>query len=189
MKQLKEILIEGGVPVEQEVITSVEEEEVKFSKEEEEEKCPECGKPLDECTCEKEEDKKEKYNLNEIPEYTELVNNYNELQTRHSELETEVSELREFKASIEKKEKEAMIDSFYMLSDEDKADVVNNIDTYSLDDIEAKLSILCVRNKVSFDLEEDNRNNDVITYSINEENKDDDVPAWIKAVQNVVKEK
>ena len=48
-----------------------------------------------------------------------------------------------------------MIASFYMLSDEDKKDVVANIDTYSLDDIEAKLSIICVRNKVSFNLDDD----------------------------------
>lgn len=48
-----------------------------------------------------------------------------------------------------------MIESFYMLSDEDKKDVVENIDTYSIDDIEAKLSIICVRNKVSFNLEDD----------------------------------
>ena len=38
-------------------------------------------------------------------------------------------------------------ETFYMLSDEDKKEVIENIDSYSLDDIEAKLSILCVRNK------------------------------------------
>ena len=38
----------------------------------------------------------------------------------------------------------------------DKKDVIENIDTYSLDDIEAKLSIICVRNKVNFNLEDDN---------------------------------
>ena len=45
-----------------------------------------------------------------------------------------------------------------MLSDEDKKDVIDNIDTYSLDEIEAKLSIICVRNKVSFNLEDDDKN-------------------------------
>ena len=60
---------------------------------------------------------------------------------------------------ISKEKKQAMIDSFYMLSDEDKADVIANIDTYSVDDIEAKLSIICVRNKVSFNLDDDNNNN------------------------------
>jgi len=39
-----------------------------------------------------------------------------------------------------------------MLSDEQKKDCVDNIDTYSFDEIEAKLSVICVRNKVSFDL-------------------------------------
>jgi hypothetical protein len=59
-------------------------------------------------------------------------------------------ELRDFKAKTEKSQKEEMIKSFYMLSDEDKEDVVKNIDNYSLDEIEAKLSVICVRNKVHF---------------------------------------
>ena len=96
-----------------------------------------------------------------------------------------ISELTEFKKSIEKKEKQAMIDSFYMLSDEDKADVVANIDTYSLDDIEAKLSIICVRNKVSFNLDDDKPENKPTTYNLNGEGDDDGVPAWVKAVRAV----
>ena len=74
-----------------------------------------------------------------------------------------------------------MIDSFYMLSDEDKADVITNIDTYSLDDIEAKLSILCVRHKVSFNLEED-KNTQPTVYNLNDSEDDSSTPAWIKAV-------
>jgi len=47
-----------------------------------------------------------------------------------------------------------MIKSFYVLSDADKKDVVDNIDQYSLDEIESKLSVICVRNKVNFGLED-----------------------------------
>ena len=154
-----------------------------------EDKCPECGKSKEECTCEdKKEDKKDKYNLNEIPEYMELVENYNTLQSQYSALETEVSSLRKFKVAAERKDKEAMIADFYMLSDEDKKDVIDNIDTYSLDDIEAKLSIICVRNKVSFDLNtEEKKEDEVVTYSMNNDVNDDMVPAFVKAMRDVAK--
>ena len=151
--------------------------------------------------------KKKKYSLDEIPEYTELQTQFSDLQTKFSELETKynalVSEneslkndnatLIEFKNQSERKEKEEMINSFYMLSDEDKKDVIENIDTYSLNDIEAKLSIICVRNKVSFDLDENNKNHqDPTTYNLNGDNNNDDdadTPAWIKAVLETAKNK
>ena len=84
-----------------------------------------------------------------------------------------------------------MINSFYMLSDEDKKDVIENIDTYSLNDIEAKLSIICVRNKVSFDLDENKNHQDPTTYNLNGNDNDDDAdtPAWIKAVLETAKNK
>lgn len=81
-----------------------------------------------------------------------------------------------------------MIDGFYMLSDEDKKDVVDNIDTYSLDEIEAKLSIICVRNKVSFNLENDNKTQEPTTYSLNGGGEADYTPAWIKSLQSVAKD-
>ena len=79
-----------------------------------------------------------------------------------------------------------MINSFYMLSDEDKKDVLENIDTYSLNDIEAKLSIICVRNKVNFNKDIDDNSNKPITYNL-DTNIDDGIPAWVKAVQDVAK--
>ena len=163
-------------------------------KDEDEEVCPECGKPKDQCTCE-DEDKKKEYKLEEIPEYVALQSNYTELETKysallsdHEALKAEKDALAEFKASADKKEKEALIASFYMLSDELKKDVVDNIDTYSLDDIEAKLSILCVRNKVSFDLD-NNTEVEPVTYSLNDNGSaNSDVPEWVKAIQNHVAE-
>lgn len=76
-----------------------------------------------------------------------------------------------------------MIDSFYMLSDEDKADVVNNIDNYSLDDIEAKLSIICVRNRVSFSLDEEDKENVITHFRLQAIEDNDSAPAWVKAVR------
>jgi hypothetical protein len=169
-------------------------EDGKKDDEEDEEVCPECGKPKDQCTCE-DEDKKKEYILEEIPEYVALQSNYTELETKysallsdHEALKAEKDALAEFKASADKKEKEALIASFYMLSDELKKDVVDNIDTYSLDDIEAKLSILCVRNKVSFDLD-NNTEVEPVTYSLNDNGSaNSDVPEWVKAIQNHVAE-
>ena len=171
-------------------------------------KCPKCGKPKDECECEKEEkcskcgkpkdececDKK-KYNLEEVVEYAELKAQYEELEAKFSALETEhenlkaeIEPLKEFKLAAEKKDKQNMIDQFYMLSDDDKADVIANIDTYSIDDIEAKLSIICVRNKVSFDLDENNKNNGAPTvYNLNDNDDDANVPAWVKSLRETAK--
>ena len=68
-----------------------------------------------------------------------------------------------------------MIDQFYMLSDDDKADVIANIDTYSIDDIEAKLSIICVRNKVSFNLDDDKEPKGPTTINLNGAGEEDEV--------------
>ena len=164
---------------------------------EEKEVCPEYGKPVDECECqEEEEEKKKEYVLEEIPEYAalqaeyaELETKYNELVNAHDTLKAENATLVAFKANVDKKEKEALIASFYMLSDELKKDVIDNIDSYSLADIEAKLSILCVRNKVSFDLD-NNKEVDPISYNLNDtgSSNNDNVPEWIKAIQNHVAE-
>ena len=134
--------------------------------------------------------KEKEYSLDEIPEYMELNKNYSLLKEQNEALEKENKELKEFKLAIEKKDKEAMIESFYMLSDDDKKDVIENIDSYSLNDIEAKLSILCVRNKVSFDLGSDDNKKDsgAFTYSIDSSLSNDNAPAWVKAMRNVAKD-
>ena len=142
------------------------------------------------------EEPKKKYNLDEVTEYTELLGKYETLQgefetlkQEKSNLETEVTSLREFKLTADRKEKQSMIDGFYMLSDDDKKDVVEHIDTYSLDDIEAKLSIICVRNKVNFNLNNNNEQDDNQPKGLfNLENPaDDNVPEWIKAVRETAK--
>lgn len=151
---------------------------------------------------EDDEDKKKKkkaeYSLDEVTEYQELLTNfnklnddYNQLKADYDTLTAELEPLKQFKLDAERKEKEAMIAGFYMLSDEDKADVVKNIDTYSLDDIEAKLSIICVRNKVSFALdEEDNDKKPNMTFNFDNAGSgfDSDTPAWVKAAMEVAKD-
>ena len=128
---------------------------------------------------EDEDDKEEKYSL--------LEKEYNTLQSQFTDLQSKYDELVAFKASIEDKEKDALINKFYMLSDEDKADVIANKAKYTLDDIEAKLSIICVRKKVNFDLEDnskqDNKEEDVTTtFALSD--VESDVPAWVSALKN-----
>lgn len=134
---------------------------------------------------EEDEDKDKKYSL--------LEENYNDLQEKYSLLEEEYNKLVQFKSEIENKQKDELIKSFYMLSDEDKADVIANKSKYSLDEIEAKLSVICVRKKVNFDLDDTDKNDDnvendkVTTYTL--ENTESSVPAWIAALKNTQKSK
>jgi hypothetical protein len=128
----------------------------------------------------KEEDKKDK------KDYALM---YSELETKYNDLSAKYESLVAFKQNVEKQQKEELIGGFYMLSDEDKKDVVTHIDEYSLDDIEAKLSVICVRKKVNFDLDDTSKNenkteeeNPVTTFNL--DNAGDSVPAWIKAIQN-----
>lgn len=163
-------------------------EEEKSSDEEKSSEDEDAEKKNDSESGEENEDKKKKYSLEEIPEYVELLNNYSELENKFNALvsekealEAKLAPLAEFKANSEKKEKQAMIDSFYMLSEEDKKDVITNIDTYSVDDIEAKLSVICVRNKISWNDSNEESNSATVTYSLNNDEADASTPAWVKA--------
>lgn len=140
----------------------------------------------------KETVEEQKYNLEEISEYVELKNkfdtltsDYAALKEQYDTLSAEIEPLKEFKLVAEREKKQAMINKFFMLSDEDKKDVIDNIDSYSLDDIEAKLSVICVRNKVNFNLEEDEeKKEEPLVFNLNTLDTDSDIPDWIKAVKN-----
>lgn len=211
IKQMYELINEGGTPVdkEQEVVVEEEvldeevipaEEEVPAEEPVEEEVVEEEvseEEPVEEELPEEEvveEEASEEVEEEPVPEFrVQDTQEYQDLMARCSALETEVEELRAYKLKAERKDKKAMIDSFYMLSDEDKQDVLENIDKYSLDEIEAKLSVICVRNKVSFNLDEENKDETVpavFSLDADEVSGDDSVtPAWVKAVQNVAKNK
>lgn len=198
MEQLKETLNKGGSqePMEEnKVVTEFENTEENKNTPEDPKKKPEDKEtPPNTSAC---GTKKKEYNLEDVEEYTELLNKFNALESQYSALEqdkaaldTEIAALREFKLTAERKEKQQMIDSFYMLSDEDKKDVTEHIDTYSLDDIEAKLSIICVRNKVNFNLNDDKKNeqedNPQGLFNLNG-GITDNAPDWIKAIRETAK--
>ena len=119
-------------------------------------------------------------------EYSLLKQDFSELQARYSTLEESYNKLVEFKNQIEDSKKDDMIKSFYMLDDEDKRDVIENKSKYTLDEIEAKLSVICVRKKVNFDLNSDTETKDEVptTFDLNGINTEaSSVPAWLKAVE------
>ena len=66
-------------------------------------------------------------------------------------LEKEVEELRTFKLNKVNEEKDALINKYHMLSEEDKADIVANKENYSLDEIESKLALIYVQKNVDFE--------------------------------------
>ena len=120
-----------------------------------------------------------------------LEEEHEALKAEFTALKAAYDELVEFKNQIDNEKKDELIASFYMLSDEDKQDVVENKSKYSLEEIKSKLAVICFDKKVNFDLDdnskneervEDNKNANVTTFSLDNENNG--VPAWIKAVVN-----
>ena len=161
-----------------------------------------------------------KYNLEEISEYQDLLTKYSNLEkeldtvkqdfsattadlnTAKADLSVanealstaneELTALKKLKLEIEKKEKIKMIESFSVLSDEDKKEVSENIDKYSVDEIESEISTLR-KKKVNFNLEEEekqrknhlglkrkNANFSFNADTIDSEMGDKSFPAWLK---------
>lgn len=131
---------------------------------------------------EDDEDAKKKFEL--------LEAEHAELQAKYSALEASYQELVNFKNQIEDKEKDDLIASFYMLTDEDKADVIANKANYSLKEIKAELSMICVDKKVNFSAETETEVEVVInkplTYNLNQ-SEVVSTPAWVKAVEDTQK--
>lgn len=214
VEDLKNVLQGGKQQMNEfeEKVTPEEEVEVTFKKEDEEEEkknAPaeddtdsEEEKEEDVDSEEKEDEDEKKKNLaksslnEELEElkqnYTLLQNDFNALCEKNKTLEAECVELRAFKLQVENEQKDALINKFYMLSEEDKKEVIENKAKYSLDEIEAKLSVIYCRKGVNFDLDEDSKNEDsvgakeqeapVVTFNL--DNNDSAVPAWIQALKD-----
>lgn len=186
LKDVTEILNKGGSEQMEEVKTEAQVEEF--------EKISDNSDTFNTEKIQETVEEEKKYNLEDVVEYAELTKSFNELQESYNTLaadfaalqaaQSEFEALKQFKFNVEKVQKEDMINKeFYMLSDEDKKDVIEHIDEYSLDEIEAKLSVICVRNKVNFNLEEE-ESTETLNFSLNEAtNAVDSAPAWIKAVK------
>ena len=129
-----------------------------------------------------EDDDKDKKNAKK---YELIENQLEALKTSYQTLQNQYQELVEFKREIDNQKKDALIAEFYMLSDADKADVISNKEKYTLEEIKAKLSVICFDKKVSFSLDKEKESNEeetVVTYTLNND-KNDSLPEWVKAVK------
>lgn len=127
---------------------------------------------------EEDDDKKKKSSS-----YTALEEELNTLKETYNTLQTQYEELVNFKRSIDNQNKDALIAEFYMLSDEDKKDVIENKEKYSLEDIKAKLSVICFDKKISFALEDNKEEEQQVTTYKLEDNNDSNLPEWVRAVK------
>lgn len=107
---------------------------------------------------------------------TQLVSEVENLRAENDALKCELAGLREFKLQVERDEKDALINKYFMLSDEDKADVVSNRDSYTLDEIEAKLALAYVKKNVDFNIDEPEvpAEEPVLAFSLDEDASDGD---------------
>ena len=177
-----ETSFEEATPVEQTPVveeTVEEETETEFEKKEEEQE--EQKQEEEEEGSEDEEDDDE-----EKKKYSLLEQQYNELSTSYEQLKVEYEKLVEFKTQVENEKKDALINEFYMLSEEDKKDVIENKAQYTLDEIKAKLAVICYEKKVNFNSDDsseidNNKEQEVTTFTFEE--LPNDLPDWVKAVK------
>lgn len=133
-------------------------------------------------------DKDEKDKKDE-EKYSLLEAQFNELTSKFEALTEECEALKKYKADIEDAQKDELINSFYMLDDSEKKDIKDNKSKFSLDEIEAKLSVLYTRKTRVAEAEKqraqeaDSVSDSVTTYSLADDMKD--LPDWVKAVHAV----
>ena len=133
-----------------------------------------------------EDKKKPQANHSLESEFALIKEELDQLKQDYAKLEEQNVALTNFKNGVETEKKQDLINSFYMLSDEDKKDVVENMSKYTLDEIEAKLSVIGRRKGVNFSMEEEkqeeNKQPIPVTYNL-DDNADCGLPAWLKAVE------
>lgn len=109
------------------------------------------------------------------------------LQEKYSLLETEAEELRSYKASRISADKDALINKYNMLSDDDKAEIIANKDSYSYEEIESKLALLYVKKNVDFDDQEEEvpvSNEATLTFGLSTANGDAEIDPIIELLRD-----
>ncbi len=159
-----------------------------FEKKEDEEEEAEASEEESEEDSDEEDDEEKKPVKNSLhtdEEYDELKTKFQVLQEQYAALEVEKQELVEFKNKVEDQQKDELIGRFYMLSDEDKHDVIENKRQYSLDEIESKLAVICYRKKINFTEDASSKASEeeaVMTFNMND-TFEDSTPDWVKMVE------
>lgn len=153
-------------------------------KEEEDEKKPE----------EKEDPKKDKEDDEEKKkaekQFQDLSARFEELTNQFSALKQENEQLLAFKKEVEDKQKDELIESFNMLSEEDKKEVIDHKADFSLEEIKSKLSVIGFEKGVDFSLgkNQKDKNNgaqsDPMIFEMGGEGNTN-LPSWLRAVEQV----
>lgn len=128
---------------------------------------------------EKEDDEEKKKYALVVTELEELQKNYAALQAEHEKTVSELASFKEYALKAENEKKDALIAEFYMLSDEDKKDVIDHKAEYSLAEIKSKLAVLCYDKKVSYVKDEESNSN--MTVNINTYSAE--LPDFLQAVE------
>lgn len=154
-------------------------------KEDDDDKKSKCAKQEDE---EKKDDSSEdkKDEDEDKKKFSALSAEHEALKAQFSELQKDYQALIAFKNEVESAKKDEMIKSFYMLSDEDKKEVVDNKDKFTLEEIESKLSVIFTKKslaEMSIKTESDAEEKPTVTFGLDDASIDS-VPAWISAVRN-----
>ena len=150
-------------------------------KEEDEEKRTKCQKEEDDSSDDKKDEEDE-----DKKKFSALSAEHEALKAQFSELQKDYQALIAFKNEVESAKKDEMIKSFYMLSDEDKKEVVDNKDKFTLEEIESKLSVIFTKKslaEMSIKTESDAEEKPTVTFGLDDASIDS-VPAWISAVRN-----
>ena len=170
--------VENKPATETESVTPAQED---FKKDEKEE-----GKSDKEDKTDSEEEKKD--DKKDKDDYALVIDNLRsemeELKASFAKLQEENKSLSAFKANTENQAKDKMInETFYMLSDEDKKDIIEHKSDYTLDEIYSKLAIMCFEKRVPFDKADEKEENKApaVTFNFAQDNNSD-VPEWAKAV-------
>lgn len=109
------------------------------------------------------------------------------LQEKYALLETEAEELRSYKASRISADKDALINKYNMLSDDDKAGIIANKDSYSYEEIESKLALLYVKKNVDFDDQDEETpisNEATLTFGLSTANGDAEIDPIIELLRD-----
>ena len=154
-------------------------------KEDEEEKKTKCQKEEEDEKDDSSDDKKDEEDEDK-KKFSALSAEHEALKAQFSELQKDYQALIAFKNEVESAKKDEMIKSFYMLSDEDKKEVVDNKDKFTLEEIESKLSVIFTKKslaEMSIKTESDAEEKPTVTFGLDDASIDS-VPAWISAVRN-----
>ena len=171
---------EQSASTESQSVESVETQSAEFAKKDEKEEEKE---ESEDTSDNKEENKEEDDDKEDVKKkFTALQQEYDTLKAQYEELQTQFTELKEFKNTVELQEKKDLIDKFTQLTEEDKKDVMEHINEYSLTDIKSKLAVICFDKdcfsaKQSEEEKEPTMTVNINTYAV-------DRPEWLDAVDS-----